>query len=49
LARGEENPPFPVFCGGYKQRRMAMSVYKSIELVGTNPESREEARICLHA
>jgi flavin-binding protein dodecin len=35
--------PFPVFCGGYNQRRIAMSVYKIVELVGTSPKSWEEA------
>src|SRR5208283_1490668 len=43
LVRGEEAPPFPVFCGAYYQRRIAMSVYKIVELVGTSPNSWEKA------
>jgi flavin-binding protein dodecin len=43
LVRGEDKPSFSVFCGGYNRRRIAMSVYKIVELVGTSPNSWEEA------
>jgi len=43
LVRGEEKPSFHAFCGGYNRRRIAMSVYKIVELVGTSPNSWEEA------
>jgi len=43
LVRGEANHPFPVLGGRYNQRRIAMSVYKIVELVGTSPISWEEA------
>jgi dodecin len=43
LVRGEDKTPCPVFHGGHNQRRIAMSVYKIVELVGTSPNSWEEA------
>jgi len=43
IGKGRGEPPFPVFCGGYNQRRIAMSVYKIVELVGASPKSWEEA------
>jgi hypothetical protein len=43
IGKGKENPLFPVFCGGHNQRRITMSVYKIVELVGTSPTSWEEA------
>jgi flavin-binding protein dodecin len=43
IGKGRRNAPFPVFRGGYNQRRIAMSVYKIVELVGTSPSSWEEA------
>lgn len=32
-----DKPSFNVFCGGYNQGMIALSVYKIVELVGTSP------------